>query len=323
MIYALRVDDNYWTAIARKKGVGRFGWGYISTANLYDLRKKIKNEGWNALSADEQKCYRGQTFLLDFKENDYVVCINVPEYGKCTLARVTGPYFWSYEDPDFNHRFPVDPKSVFVFDRNDAIVHPALSARLKLRGRFWRIYLKKEFEELVENLRKSKDGQLHTQETKFDLLKKAIQPSLAEITQQIHHTLPNIDLEGLIAQVFENVPGIIEVEKKGGSGDHGADLILHFESGPSVLELQEQRTCVVQVKSYEGVHRDTKAVDDIRKALDYWQADMGLIVSTASSSSKALDDELDQLREITGKPVSLLIGEDVAAFVLRWCPDLL
>ena len=323
MIYALRVDDNYWTAIAREKGVGRFGWSYIPTANLYCLREKIKNEGWNALSADEQNCYRGQTFLLEFKENDYVVCINVPEYGKCTLARVTGPYFWSYEDPDFNHRFPVDPESVFVFDRNDAIVHPSLSARLKLPGRFWRIYLQKEFDELVKNLKKGKGGQPRTRETTFDLLKKAIQPSLAEITQQIHHTHPNTALEGLIAQVFENVPGIEVKRDRGGPGDHGADLILQFESGPPVLELQEQRTCVVQVKSFEGEHWDTKAVDDIRKALDYWPADMGLIVSTASSSSAALEKKLNQLREETGKPVSLLIGGDVAAFVLRWWSYLL
>ena len=165
MIYALRVGDNYWIVNALKEGEGRFGWSYIPTANLYDLREKIKNEGWNALSADEQNCYRRQTFLLELKENDYVVYINVPKYDKCTLARVTDPYFWHYEgeDSDFNHRFPVDPESVFVFDRNDAIVHPLLSAKLKLRGRFWRIYhLQKEFEELVENLKKGKGGQPYT-----------------------------------------------------------------------------------------------------------------------------------------------------------------
>lgn len=68
---------------------------------------------------------------------------------------------------------------------------------------------------------------------------------------------------------------------------------------------------------------ETKAVDQIRKALDYWDADMGVIVSTASSGSEALDTALDQLRQETGKPVSLLIGEDVAAFLLRFGGQLL
>ena len=318
MIYALNVAGNSWRITdALKEGVGRFGWSYIETANLYDLRKKIKNDGWNKLSKDEQNCYGGQTFLFDLEENDYVVYINVPEYNKCTLARVTGPYFWCYKDCDFNHRFHVDPESVFIFYRNDAIVHPALIRRLKLQGRFWRIYLQKEFEELVENLKKGKGGQPQTPETQFGWLKKEIQPSLAEITQKIQYTYPGAELEGLIAQVFKNVPGI-KVKKQGGPRDYGADLILHFESGPPVLELQEQRTCVVQVKSYEGEHRDPKAVKDIRRALDYWQADMGLIVSTASSGSKELDNALNELREETGKTVSLLIGEDVAAFVLRF-----
>ncbi len=52
-------------------------------------------------------------------------------------------------------------------------------------------------------------------------------------------------------------------------------------------------------------------------------ADMGIIVSTASSGSEALDMALDKLRDDTGKPVSLLIGEDVAAFLLRFGGELL
>lgn len=320
MIYALRVNDDWSCKVLKdmkEDGVGRFGWSYISTANLYDLRKKIKDEGWDKLSVAEKDCYQG--FLLELKENDYVVYINVPKFGKCTLARVTDPYFWHYEGEgsDFNHRFHVDPESVFVFDRNDAIVHPSLSRRLKLRGRFWRIYLQEEFEELVENLKKGKDGQPRTPETQFDLLKKEIQPFLAEITQKIQFIFPNTDLEELIARVFKNIPGI-KVIKQGGPGDYGADLILHFESGPPVPELQTAHRCVVQVKSYEGEQGDTKAVSDIRRALEYWQADMGMIISTASSGSEVLDNALNELREETGKPVSLLIGEEVAAFVLRF-----
>ena len=50
---------------------------------------------------------------------------------------------------------------------------------------------------------------------------------------------------------------------------------------------------------------------------------MGLIVSTAEKPGENLRNRLDQLQEESGKPVSLLIGADLAAFVLRFGGDLL
>jgi len=154
-IYALRVDskwcDNIFSSL--RNGEGRFGWSYVKTADLYQLKTKIGSQGWDSLSKDEKNCY--QSFLLDIKDGDYVVYINMPEWGKCSVARVTGSYFWRYDENegDFNHRFPVEPKSVFVFDRNEPEVHPDLNARLKLRGRFWRIDVKDKFEALLQNLK--------------------------------------------------------------------------------------------------------------------------------------------------------------------------
>ncbi len=50
---------------------------------------------------------------------------------------------------------------------------------------------------------------------------------------------------------------------------------------------------------------------------------MGLIVSTAGSVGEELRGKLDQLQEDSGKPVSLLIGADLTAFILRFGADLL
>ena len=50
----------------------------------------------------------------------------------------------------------------------------------------------------------------------------------------------------------------------------------------------------------------------------------GSLYPRASSSSEALDNALDKLREEEkGKPVYLLIGDDVAAFLLRFGGQLL
>jgi len=167
-IYALRGRENdlenseMLHASLIEEGEGRFGWSYIENADLYRLREKVKKEGEESLSEEERDCYHDQKFLLDLKWGDYVIYINVPEWGRCTLARVTGPYFWKYRkyreynrkhtDKDFNHRFHVDPKSVRDFDRNSVIVDPSLRAVLVIQGRWWHIRNKEEFEDLLNKL---------------------------------------------------------------------------------------------------------------------------------------------------------------------------
>lgn len=327
-IYALKgsgdSDTDAITHNSLEEGIGRFAWSGSSKADLKQLQNRINTAGWDSLSREEEELYTHQAFLLDIKKNDYVVYVNLPEWGKCTLARVTGSYFWGYDDPDFNHRFPVDPKSIFVFDRNDAIVHPSLSSRLKLRGRYWRIYTYKEFDDLIKALKAGKGGKPRTLETNLVLLKQDIQPDLEKITKKIQHAFPNFDLEGLIEEIFKRIPGVQNVTRHRGKGDRGADLTVVFESGIPFSELPRHHTCVVQVKSFKEEHWDTKAVEDIRRAFDYYpDAEMGLIISTATTSSEVLDNALDKLREKTGKPISLLIGPKVAAFLLRFSADLL
>ena len=82
-----------------KEGVGRFGWSYMTNdagqplgdADLRRLKAKIEATGWASLTTDEQTRYQG--FLLELKEGDWVIYVNVPSYGRCTVARVTGRYY--------------------------------------------------------------------------------------------------------------------------------------------------------------------------------------------------------------------------------------
>lgn len=317
-IYALKVAQTWAGRIFKslKKGEARFGWSYIETADLHALNERYQRDGWDNLSEEEQKCFQG--FLLEIKPDDYVVYINVPEWGRCTLAKVTRPYYWDFADKDFNHRLGVDPESVQDFDRNDAAVHPSLSSRLKLQGRWWTIYTVKEFEQLLFALGRGAVGEIITPEAQLNLLGKELRPLLQEITKRVHHTHPSASLELLLARVFEQIVGVKEVTHLGGASDHGADLMVVTEAvHPLTGELQ-QTTCVVQVKSFEGAHWDTQAVDDIKRAFDrYPDADEGMIISTADASTPDLEEALDQLRDESGKPVHLQIGEDVAAFILK------
>lgn len=123
-------------------------------------------------------------------------------------------------------------------------------------------------------------------------------------------------------QVFRRIPGA-RVTRQDGSGDHGADLIIEYDDWLAMEALLPPKKCVVQVKSYEGQMSDTRAVDDIKRAFEqYPDADMGLIVSTAEDRTQEVDAALDQLKETVKKPVGLLIGRDLARFVLRYGLDL-
>ncbi len=318
-VYAIKSDSNSLDVIASlKAGEGRFGFSSIPTGDLRALKARVEQDGWPSLSAEEQAAY--YVFLLDLKENDYVVYVDVPEWGRCALARVTGGYFWRFDDSDHNHRFPVDPESVHVFDRNSRIVHPSLSSRLRTQRVWWRISLKAEFEELLAHL----DGRVPPELPPEARLAREIQPILLRITQTIHHTYAGKNLEELCAEVFGHLPGVTRVEARKANGDAGADLLVRFESGLPLPGIERDDTLIVQVKVNKSEHWDTAAVEDMARALTrYPEASMGLLISTATASTPSLDTALEKLRRESGKHVALLIGEDIAAFFLQYGEGLL
>jgi hypothetical protein len=323
-IFALKADDEHAAAAMASlhEGVGRFGWSYAPNADLRRLTKVVDEHGWDALTEAEQDCY--QAFLLDLKPDDYVVYVNLPEWGKCTLAKVIGGYYWERIGDDFNHCFKINAASVVTFSRNDAIVHPALGARLKLQGRYWRIYCDTEFDALLVALGAGKQGKKVTVNDRMVLLAKEVRPSLAKITEAIHHTHPNFDLEKLLEVLFRRVPGVREVRAAHGVADVGADLIVVTEQAHPLTGQIRQSTVLVQVKSYKGVHDDPGAVHGLRKAFAHYpDATEAMIVSTATSRTETLESAVEALRVETGRPVAIMMGEDLAAFVLRYGWELL
>lgn len=320
MIYALKVDSENTTRVfnSLSGGEGRFGWSYCEDANLHQTSKIIETEGWEALNKDQQACYQG--FLLDLEPDDYVVYINMPEYGKCTLAKVTEGYFWSFDDNDFNHRFKVDKNSIQTFNRNSESVHPSLRARLKLQGKYWRIYTQKEFDDLIKIL-ESKNGvsdEVYTIKSNINFLNQYIQPHLVKITEEIHKANPNYDLERLLENIFENIPSVIEVKRQGGAGDNGADLIVTYRTGLPIAGLEKAEKLVVQVKSYAGEHHDVQAVKDIVRACNhYTEIKMGLIISTATEISANVQNAIEVAQKELDIPISIIYGAELARFILQ------
>lgn len=81
----------------------------------------------------------------------------------------------------------------------------------------------------------------------------------------------------------------------------------------------KQTTCVVQVKSYQGQLSSDLAVKDIRRAFHANpEAGAGLIFSTAESTGPELEAALEKVRNELNKPVRLILGAEVALFILQY-----
>ncbi|WP_017220148.1 restriction endonuclease [Moritella dasanensis] len=305
-----------------KNGVSRFGWSWFDSANLNGLKSKP----WEKMDDDEHNVWKQARFLLDITEGDWIVHINVPSWGKCLAAKVDKQYSFDAkietdDFDDYRHCIGIDRESVVIFDRNDANVMPLVSRKLKLRGRYWRIYCEDKFHESITNL-KSNNVDLKGESHGTYFLKKDLSAPLATITSLIQQNHPEKKLECFLAEVFRNIPTVenVKVNGSGWGTDYGADLIVEYKSGLPIVGLETIEKVVVQVKSYTNEHWETKAVDQIEVAIQQYDADAGMLITTGNKTEH-LEQAIDKLSSDINKPISLLAGTDVARFVLKFYGD--
>ena len=312
-------DADYWIPVLYdelRKGKARFGWSYSDETNLTRIKEKIEKKGWDVLSNAEKESWSHAHFMLEYvRVGDFLVYINMPGYGKCTVVKITGKYdfdkIWDPdEEGDFRHYLPCE--LISTFERNSNIVHPYLRRRLGLQGSWWRIYARDEFDELLDEIKVSGTGKDVKQRLEGEMNRY-----LDRITEELYRLFPGKTLEDLLVNVFKNMPDIINVRK--GPDKNGADLEIVFETGPEFDGLHTSELCAVQVKSYEGEMGYTQAIDDIRRAFksnsDYT---CGLIVSTALKMSANFESELEKLRNETEKKIGVLLGKDLARVIIKY-----
>ena len=304
-------------------GVSRFGWSYIHRCDL----RQLDALAWADLDADQTDCYKKARFLLEVEPGDWVVHINVPAYGRCIAARVTHGYAFDpafNEVDDFRHTLAIDGATLLEFDRNDSNVLPSISNRLRLQGWFWRIGQPAEFEQSIANLTHQSVVLAPNERAETYHLRNDIGPLLSDLTAKIQKNNPRGKLEEFVAEIMRRVPGVNDVEEhgkyKGFGTDHGADLIVYYQTGLPLPGLRKAAKLVGQVKSYTEMHWDTEALDQIKTALEHFGADAGLIVTTAQPSPafrQAFELASTELAE-QGKLIGLISGDDVARFALKY-----
>jgi len=289
-------------------GKSRFGWSGEEDSDL-----RIKWDG-------------RQAFLLSIQKGDWIVHVNSPQRGTCVAVQTTGTYdfdngiecSWG-TGRDFRHFIPVDINTFIEFDRNAVEVLPTVN--LNPRQRYQRVLAVDDFQKSIDNLRNKnvcpKDGDSKG----VYYLKEMTSGILPKITELLHKTHKAKQLERFFAKVFESMPNVFDVNQNGfGWGtDYGADLIV--TTSILVSNIQFENKIVVQIKSYENDHYDLSAVNQIETALQRYNADAAIILTTANKTSE-LNDAVMKLSKRLNKQVDLIAGDDVAKFVLKYASEL-
>lgn len=325
--------------------ISRFLWSWYHDCDL----NRLKNVPLDRMSSDERESWKRGRRLLDFRPGDWVIHKHVPEYGKMTAARLSSEYFYQAQIPHGDGRQCFHVDKVFTFDRKDERVHPLFRAKLNVMGALFRIYDEKEFYEslyelgcefddadyeaakavganIFSSVVEPKDDETASR-MKDSFLEREFKQILGDINIKIQHNNPGKQLERFLAAVFRKIPGVTEVKENGFGwcGDDGADLIVKYNlERIKGVELEEQ-IWVVQVKSYVGEHWDTNAVAQIKNAIEVFDADVGIIITTGERT-QTLETAFNNLADEMSKKkvaVHLIAGVEVAQFVLRYGLDLL
>lgn len=287
------------------KGKSRFG--------MWEQEDSLKRK-WNGQNA----------FLLRIKKDDWIVHVNMPEYGQCVAAKVIGEYEFDEGlkckwGRDFNNYIPIDPSSIIEFNRNDSNILP--SVNLSPRRRAQRVLQVEDFLESLENLKNNHLSNVSKFDSSLIHLQKKVKTLLPEITPAIHKMNRSKDFERFLHRIFDKMPNTISIQNGfGWKTDYGADLIVDFEN--PIIGVNVRTRLIVQAKSYEGAHYDKHAIDQIIAGIEKFKGDAGLLITTATETEE-LEEYVREKSNELDKTIDVIAGPEVAKFVIRHAPEFL
>jgi hypothetical protein len=297
-----------------------------SRLKVYDEIKNGKSRFgmWDQKESLKDKPYGKHAILLRVRKGDWIVHVNMPKYGKCVAVQTTGDYKFDKGiecswGKDFNNYFPIDKDSIIEFDRNNSNI--ISSVNLAPRRRAQKVLQVGDFLKSIENLKKGRYDSIKKSDRSITHLQEKISELLPKITAQIHEMNKSKEFERFLQRIFENLPNTISIQNGfGWRTDNGADLIVEFEN--PIVNVNVTTKLIVQAKSYSGKHFDTNAIDQIVAGINKYNADAGLLITTARETEE-LEVYIREKSEEIGKTIDLIAGDDVAKFVIRYAPEIL
>lgn len=279
---------------------------------------------WEQSDSLREKWFGKNVFLLRIKEGDWIVHVNMPSYGKCVAVKTVGEYGFDEGikcswGNDFNNFIPVAPQTIIEFNRNNPNI--LSSVNLAPRKRAQRVLEVADFLTSIENLKDGKFDSTSKQDKSITHLQEKITKLLPQITSHIQEMNRSKEFERFLHRIFSGMPNTVSIQNGfGWRTDNGADLLVEFEN--PIIGVNVTTKLVVQAKSYSGQHFDTNAIDQIVEGINKYNADAGLLITTANET-EVLEEYLRKKTEEIGKTIDVIAGNEVAKFVLRYAPELL
>jgi hypothetical protein len=187
--------------------------------------------------------------------------------------------------------------------------------------RIQRVHQVADFLESLDNLKQKKFSSDSVESRSSIHLKNRLSKLLPQITEAIHEMNKSKEFERFLHRIFSSLPNTKSTPNGfGWKTDNGADLLVEF--GNPVLGIDLTTTLVVQAKSYEGDHFELNAVNQIVEGINKFEADGGLLITTANKTPP-LEKYIREKSEELKKPIYLIAGTEVAEFVLKHAPEML
>lgn len=335
--YAMRTDQESRDLLFKELMLGKFrqGWGYQPGQDLRLL--KVKVDAGQKLSDKEASAWRNRRMLggrWGINEGTRLLLPNMPRAGRFMLVEVTGPYEFDILRglQDYGHILPIKiPGQQQGFSNNDPRLPARLRQSLRCRSRGWSL---DEHETVLAKLwDDAVTGQsLQTPRTTESVLKHAYATAVETIRAPLLEKFLSVLEQGFYAAQFEAPCHVLlqkiypeaEVEHTGGSGEHGADLVVSWQD-PLIEEKSEAAQSwqvVVQVKCWKGTADDLKPIEQIREAYHYYQTDgpvrAGLIMTLCSDESEQFREHREEVAAEIKIPIKFLDRKRMGELFLEY-----
>jgi predicted Mrr-cat superfamily restriction endonuclease len=234
---------------------------------------------------------------------DLIVLPKLPKDRHWKIVRVTGDYYFDLREElgDYGHVLPVEQVVADVSNRN-RLAGSGLQRTMRTRSRLWNIDgLAAEVDRLVDHAGED----VSRTDTDIERLEDVLQEAVGFVREQLASRFRGNQNERPVARLLERLYGETAVQTVAGPAEAGADYLI-----TTVDPLGLTFTTVVQLKSYEGRIGDWDhgALDQVRLAVDAYDADAAVILTTADGETDDFARAREALAAQLGVQVRLVAG---------------
>jgi hypothetical protein len=232
-----------------------------------------------------------------------------------SLARVDGPYrFDIHPEGDLGHILPVKLLRRGIPNSN-VHVSSGIQRTLRQRSPIWEIsHLAADIEALLEQAHE----ELATRDSDLERLERLRTDLIEQLRISLGHAFGGNQFEAPVSRLLEALYPRGTVDVTAGPAEKGADFVVE-----DVDRFGFARRIVFQLKAWDGQVDDTRALAQLRDAVETRDAQEAFLLTTATDESAPFADARASLEKELGVPVRFVGGDLLAALFLEHLPDLI